>query len=286
MKILVTGANGQLGNELQLISPDNPQHRFFFTDVETLDITRSDDIHSFFSNNPVEAVINCAAYTAVDKAEQEFEKAMQINAIASGNLAKACKKFHSILIHISTDYVFDGKGYRPYVETDPVNPVSAYARTKWAAEEEISKVDGNTIILRTSWLYSSFGNNFVKTILKYAKERGVLNVVFDQTGTPTYARDLAHAIVSILSYDHPCEGVEIYHYSNEGVVSWYDFAKTIVELSNLSCDINPIETRDYPLPAVRPFYSVLNKTKIRQRFQLKIPYWRDSLKECIQLLNK
>ncbi len=286
MKILVTGANGQLGNELQLISLDYPQHRFFFTDVETLDITHSDDIHSFFSNNPVEAVINCAAYTAVDKAEQEFEKAMNINAIAAGNLAIACKKFHSILIHISTDYVFDGKGYRPYVETDPVNPVSAYARTKWAAEEEIRKADGNTIILRTSWLYSSFGNNFVKTILKYAKERGVLNVVFDQTGTPTYAKDLAQAIASVLSHDYPCEGVEIYHYSNEGVVSWYDFAKTIVELGGLPCDINPIETRDYPLPAVRPFYSVLNKAKIRQRFQLKIPYWRDSLKECIQLLNK
>ncbi len=285
MKILVTGANGQLGNELQILAGSYPQHHFIFTDIDTLDITDPRSIHDLFSKEQPGAVINCAAYTAVDKAELEPDKARLINTLAAAYLAKICKEFHSLLIHISTDYVFDGKGYRPYVETDPVNPLSVYALTKWAAEEEIQKTDGNAIIIRASWLYSSFGNNFVKTILKYGKERGLLNVVFDQVGTPTYARDLADAILKILSSKHIGTGIETYHYSNEGVLSWYDFAKTILELSEISCVINPIETREYPLPAARPFYSVLNKAKIKQRFDLKIPFWKDSLKDCILLIN-
>ena len=285
MKILVTGAKGQLGSELQLLSGQFPQHNFLFTDIDTLDITDSRMIHSFFSSEKPEAVINCAAYTAVDKAEQEPEKAMLINATATGNLAAACEKFGSILVHISSDYIFDGKGYRPYVETDPANPLSMYAKTKWAAEEEIKKKSRKAIIIRTSWLYSSFGGNFVKTMMKYGKERGKLNVVFDQVGTPTYARDLANAILYILPAKDFDNCVEIYHYSNEGVICWYDFAKAIIELSGISCIINPIETKDYPLPAARPFYSVLNKAKIKQRFNLEIPFWRDSLAECIRLLN-
>jgi dTDP-4-dehydrorhamnose reductase len=285
MKILITGAWGQLGNELQVLSGNYPQHQFHFTDIDTLDITSTDAIHAFFSANHPEAVINCAAYTAVDKAEQEPEKARLVNAVATSLLAQACKEFRSLLIHISTDYVFDGKGYRPYVETDPVNPVSVYALTKWAAEEEIRKTGGNAIIIRTSWLYSSFGNNFVKTMMKYGRERGLLNVVFDQVGTPTYARDLADAILKILSSQRPVTGIETYHYSNEGVLSWYDFAKAITELSGISCVINPILTSEYPLPASRPFYSVLNKAKIKQRFDLKIPFWKDSLKDCLLLIK-
>jgi len=285
MKILVTGAKGQLGSELQVISENYPAHQFLFTDVDTLDITDFRAIRSCLSTEKPEAVINCAAYTAVDKAEIEPEKANLINTFAAGNLGAACKESDSFLIHISTDYVFDGKGYRPYSETDPVNPVSVYAKTKWAAEEEVRKKASKAVIIRTSWLYSSFGSNFVKTIMKFGHERDSLNVVFDQVGTPTYARDLADAILKILDTGNQEPGVETFHYSNEGVICWYDFARAIIDLSGISCNIYPIETKDYPLPAARPFYGVLNKAKIKKRFNLIIPYWRDSLIECIRLLN-
>ncbi len=284
MKILVTGSNGQLGTELRLLSQKEPGIQFIFTDVEELDITSEMAISAFFQEAMPDAVINCAAYTAVDKAEQEPEKATLINGAAVGILARVASAHNAIMFHISSDYVFDGRGYRPYAENDQVNPVSAYAMSKLAGELEMQKHARSGYIIRTSWLYSSFGYNFVKTIMKYGRERGMLNVVFDQIGTPTYAADLAAVILTMLKSEKKPVKTEIYHFSDEGVVSWYDFAIAIVELSGITCKINPIETKDYPLPAVRPFYSVFNKAKIKKQFGIEIPYWRDSLKECIEKL--
>lgn len=286
MKILITGSNGQLGNELRLLEPQFGNYTMTFTDVAELDISDMQAVSSFFDGLRPDVVINCAAYTAVDKAEQEPDLAMKINSLAVKNLSNACGEFDALLIHVSTDYIFNGRGHRPYVETDTPDPVSSYARSKYSGETQMLSSCKNGIILRTSWLYSSFGNNFVKTILRYGKERGSLNVVFDQIGSPTYARDLAVAIMDIIPRCEAHEGVDIYHYANEGVVSWYDFAKAIVELSGISCVIRPIETKDYPLPATRPFYSVLNKARFKETFSLDIPYWKDSLKDCMQLLNK
>ncbi|MEI7663621.1 MAG: dTDP-4-dehydrorhamnose reductase [Bacteroidota bacterium] len=281
MKILVTGSNGQLGNELRTLAPGYPGYSFIFTDVGELDITDETAIDSLVREEHPVAIINCAAYTAVDKAETDGATAFLINAAAPGNLSRVAAKYNILLIHVSTDYVFDGTGHLPYREDDPTNPVSAYAKSKFAGEEAVRSLAKHALIIRTSWLYSEFGNNFIKTIMKYGKERGHLNVVFDQVGTPTYARDLAATILEIIGKQPVVEGVEVYHYSNEGVTSWYDFAKTIVELTGISCTISPIETKDYPLPAVRPFYSVFNKARIKQRFGIEIPYWRDSLAECI-----
>jgi dTDP-4-dehydrorhamnose reductase len=281
MKILVTGSNGQLGSELRLLVQAYPEDTFIFTDLAELDITSETAVEMAVKGENIDVIINCAAYTAVDKAEQEDNLAFLINATAVGNLARTASKNNALLIHISTDYVFDGKGYKPYVEDDPTNPVSLYARSKHAGEQQVQSYAGKAIILRTSWLYSEFGNNFVKTMMKYGRDRGELNVVFDQTGSPTYARDLAKTILHIM-HKHPFHNdVEVFHFSNEGAASWYDFAKAIIEFSGIPCKINPIETKDYPLPAVRPFYSVFNKSKIKQRFQIEIPYWRDSLKDCI-----
>ena len=285
MKILVTGSNGQLGNELRLLAPSCPDWRFIFTDVAELDITRELDVEMLVRDEQPSVLINCAAYTAVDKAEQEDNLAFLINATAVGNLARVAAKYNILLVHISTDYVFDGKGHRPYMEDDPTNPVSLYAKSKHAGEQQVQSYAKKAIILRTSWLYSEFGGNFVKTMMKYGKERGKLNIVFDQTGTPTYARDLAKTILDIIQNQSLSDGVEVFHYSNEGVTSWYDFAKAIIEFSGINCIINPIETKDYPLPAVRPFYSVFNKSKIKQRFQIEIPYWRDSLLECMKRMS-
>lgn len=286
MKILVTGSNGQLGNELKVLARSYPDDNFIFTDVAELDITNENDIAMFVRDEKPAAIINCAAYTAVDKAEQEDSLAFLINSTAVGNLARVASKYDALLIHISTDYVFDGKGYKPYMEDDPTNPVSLYARSKHAGEQQVQSYANRAVIIRTSWLYSEFGNNFVKTMMKYGKERGQLNIVFDQTGTPTYARDLAGTILDILHKQPDFSGVEVFHFSNEGVTSWYDFAKAIIELSGITCKINPIETKEYPLPAIRPFYSVFNKSKIKQRFQIEIPYWRDSLKVCIERVNQ
>ena len=284
MKILITGAKGQLGNELKLLGKKYPDFQLTFTDVEELDITDMQAVSAFFDKLHPDVIVNCAAYTAVDKAEQEPELALKINALAVRNLSNACGEFNALLIHISTDYIFSGKGYRPYVETDTPEPVSSYARSKYAGETQMLSSCRNGIILRTSWLYSAFGNNFVKTILKYGKERGNLNVVYDQIGCPSYAKDLAAAILEIIPKLTDHEGVEIFHYTNEGVASWYDFAKAIIAFSGIKCIINPIETKDYPLPAERPFYSVLNKAKFKERFGIEIPYWRDSLEDCINRL--
>ncbi|MCK9423918.1 MAG: dTDP-4-dehydrorhamnose reductase [Bacteroidales bacterium] len=281
MKILVTGSNGQLGNELKILASQYPSFEFLFTDIGELDITDEKAIDVLVRQENHAAIINCAAYTAVDKAEQEEKMAFLINAKATGNLAKVATRYNALLIHVSTDYIFGGSGNRPYSEEDNKKPVSVYAKSKYAGEQEISNHSKNALILRTSWLYSEFGNNFVKTIMKYGQERGKLNVVFDQVGCPTYAYDLAKAILEILRINNIPEGVSVYHYANEGATSWYDFAKAIVEISGINCRINPIETREYPLPAVRPYYSVLNKAKIKQTFNIEIPYWRDSLKVCI-----
>jgi len=286
MKILITGANGQLGCELKELSVDYPQFGFIYTDEKELDITNEVHVDEFLTSHNPDAIINCAAYTAVDRAESEEDLAFLINSAAAGILAKASAKHNILLVHISTDYVFDGKAFSPYVETNETNPISAYGRTKYAGELAIHTFAANALIFRTSWLYSEFGNNFVKTIRKYSKERELLNVVYDQIGTPTYARDLAKTILQILTKAVQASGIEIFHYSNEGVASWYDFAKAIVDLSEIECRLNPINSKDYIQAAARPFYSVLDKSKIKEKYSIEIPYWRDSLKDCIQRLNE
>lgn len=285
MKILVTGSNGQLGSEIRKLAPSFGNHQFIFTDVAELDITRETDIEALFAVERPEVIINCAAYTAVDKAEQEETVAYLINSKAVGNLARVSSRYDACLVHISTDYVFDGKGYRPYTETDVCSPVSVYANSKFAGEKMVQAHARRALIIRTSWLYSTFGHNFVKTILKYGKERGQLNVVYDQIGSPTYAFDLARVILHAIQNELLPESVEIFHFSNEGVSSWYDFALAIVEFGGITCKIAPIETKDYPLPAARPFYSVFNKGKIKQRYQIEIPHWRESLKLCMNRLK-
>jgi len=281
--LLVTGSNGQLGSELQTIATNFPDCKFFFTDVDELDICDSSAIEPFISQNKIDFIINCAAYTAVDKAENDKDLATKINIGATENLAKASVKYGSTLIHISTDYVFDGTNHRPYIESDATNPNSHYGYTKAEAEKIIQKICKQAIIIRTSWLYSTFGNNFVKTMLKYGTERDELKVVNDQIGTPTYAADLASTIINLIT-NHTIETVEIYNFSNEGVCSWYDFAKEIIELKNIDCKITPIEGKDYPTPANRPFYSVLNKSKISKTLNIEIPHWKDSLKICLKNL--
>jgi len=286
VKILVTGSNGQLGNELRELSSGFPQSEFLFTDENELDITSESQVREYFLVQNPDVIINCAAYTAVDKAESEEKNSFLVNSTATGFLAKASAVSNALFIHISTDYVFDGKACLPYAETDKTNPTSVYGRSKYAGELAVHQFASKAIIIRTSWLYSFYGNNFVKTILKYAIERGTLNIVSDQIGTPTYAKDLARAILKILPSAVQNSGVEVYHYSNEGVASWYDFAKSIIEVSGISCIINPIPSKDYPQTASRPNYSVLNKSKIKERFSLEIPYWRDSLKDCIKILKE
>lgn len=286
INILVTGSNGQLGSEIKFLSDKYPDYKFLFTDIDELDITEYQDVNNFFLKNSINYIINCAAYTAVDKAEQDTDNARYINVNAVKYLSQIARKYNAFLIHISTDYVFDGKNYKPYTENDPICPTSAYGKTKAEGEAEIKIHTDKAIIIRTSWLYSSYGHNFVKTIIKYGKERGKLNVVFDQVGTPTYAADLAKTILDIIPKLHSKNCIDIYHFSNEGVCSWYDFAKEIVEISNIKCEINPIETKDYPLPAPRPHFSVLDKSKIKSEFQITIPYWRDSLKICLNKINE
>lgn len=289
MKILVTGSNGQLGRELHGLSSNYPDWEFMFTDVDLLDITNEKAVDAFFQINNPSILINCAAYTAVDKAESDTHAAHQLNAVGPGILAKASKKHKAGFIHISTDYVYDGQNHKPYEEFDPVNPAGVYGKTKLAGERLIRSGNPEAFIIRTSWLYSSHGNNFVKTMLKLAKERTFLNVVFDQTGTPTYARDLAQALLEIVSaYSTNPAGAPpgIYHFSNEGVASWYDFAKTIFELTDVQCQVLPVLSKDYPTPAKRPHYSVLNKSKIKTTFNIVIPYWKDSLRLCIDNIQK
>jgi len=278
--ILVTGSNGQVGSELRELSK-NYDANFFFTDRDSLDITDSEMITGFIEKNAIEIIINTAAYTAVDKAEEDKGNADKTNHLAVKYLANTAKEKNIKLIHISTDYVFDGKNYKPYNENDRTAPNGIYGKTKLAGEEAMLKINPkNSIIIRTSWVYSSFGANFVKTMLRLGKERDTLGVIFDQVGTPTYAKDLAKTILDILPKIKN-ENVSLYHYSNEGVLSWYDFAKEIMHMANIACIIDPIETKEYPTPALRPHYSLLNKAKIKSEFGITIPYWKDSLDRCL-----
>ena len=269
---------------MQLLEKENPQHTYFNTDVAELDITSQEAIEQFVTENRIDGIVNCAAYTAVDKAEDNQELCRLLNATAPGYLAKAIEKREGWMIQISTDYVFDGTNHRPYVETDSVCPDSTYGRTKLEGEQEVAANCTRTMIIRTAWLYSTFGNNFVKTMIRLGREKPELGVIFDQIGTPTYARDLAVAIFAAVN-----QGVVpgIYHFSNEGVISWYDFTKAIHRIAGITaCHVRPLHTAEYPTPANRPHYSVLDKTKIKQTYGIEIPYWEESLRSCIELLSK
>ena len=289
MRILITGANGQLGCEIRDLICLYSSVDFIFTDLDDLDICDFNALENFIIEKKITGVINCAAYTDVDKAEENIEIAKQVNSEGVLNLVKALKSVNGRLIHISTDYVFDGKKSQPYNELDHVNPVGVYGNSKRAGELAVinSGVDG--IVIRTSWLYSSYGDNFVKKILHLGLEKKKLRVVFDQLGTPTYARDLAITCLNIICENTSSKISEkslIYHYSNEGIASWYDFAKAIIELRTIACKVTPVLTKDFPTKAKRPHYSVLDKTNIKNDFKIEIPYWIDSLKDCILKINK
>ena len=280
--ILVTGANGQLGNSIRVLTGQYPQYNFLFTDVDTLDITDPAAVKAAVKDNQVNYIINCAAYTAVDKAEDNEELCRRLNSFAVCVLGEAAREAGAKMIHISTDYVFSGTGYRPYKETDGTRPVSVYGRTKLAGEEGLMEVCPDAVIIRTAWLYSEFGSNFVKTVLRLGKERDELGFVFDQIGTPTYAGDLAAIILSVVTADEKGAFVPgIYHYSNESVCSWYDFTVKILQIAGIDCRIRPIETKDYPTKAVRPPYSVLSKSKIKETYGIAIPHWEASLRVCM-----
>jgi dTDP-4-dehydrorhamnose reductase len=283
--ILVTGASGQLGSELKDLSSLYPNNTFVFTDVAELDICNHTAVKEFIVKNEINIIINCAAYTAVDKAEEQEDLANAINHLAIANFAQIAKDINIKLIHISTDYVFDGTNHVPYQETDEPNPQSVYGTTKLTGENAIKTINpANTVIIRTSWVYSNYGNNFVKTMLRLGKERKELGVIVDQIGTPTYARDLAKTILEILPKINN-KNVEVFHFSNEGVCSWYDFANAIFEIGGINVKVNAIETFQYPTAAKRPSYSVLNKSKIKNKFQIEIPNWKDSLIVSLQRLN-
>lgn len=284
MNILVTGANGQLGNEIRRRSVGS-SHYFTFTDVAELDITDAAAVLEMASNTKAEFIINCAAYTNVDKAEDDEQTAHLINCTATANLAAAAKQVGATLIHVSTDYVFDGCGCTPYTEEAAVAPTGAYGRTKLAGEQAVAESGCKHIIIRTAWLYSPFGRNFVKTMRTLTAERELLQVVFDQVGSPTYAGDLADAILHIVE-GGTREAYGTYHYSNEGVCSWYDFAKEICEMSGNVCDIRPCHSNEFPSKVARPHYSVLDKTKIKTTFGISIPHWKESLAVCIKELNE
>lgn len=286
MNILVTGANGQLGNEMKIVSRKSKDN-YIFTDVAELDITDAGAVSKMVKDNDIKAIVNCAAYTNVDKAESDTEFAEVLNAVAVRNLADAVKANDGVLVHVSTDYVFGGsKGNTPRTEEEPANPTGVYGLTKLHGEQQIAESGVKAVILRTAWLYSEFGKNFVKTMLNLTSTKPELKVVFDQCGTPTYALDLADAIFDILE-NRKYEGNEgIYHFSNEGVCSWYDFTKMIAEYAgNSDCDIRPCHSDEFPSPVVRPSYSVLDKTKYKQTFNKTIPYWTDSLKVCLKKLT-
>ncbi len=282
MNILITGCNGQLGNEMQLVAKENVHHRYFFTDVQELDITDEAAVEAFVNDNAVDCIVNCAAYTAVDKAEENEEFCNLLNNIAPGYLAKAMGKRGGSIVQVSTDYVFDGTNHTPYREDETTCPNSVYGRTKLAGEESVKAGCKDYMIVRTAWLYSTFGNNFVKTMLRLGREKSELGVIFDQVGTPTYARDLAVAIMTAIN-----KGVVpgVYHFSNEGVISWYDFTKAIHRIAGIDgCRVKPLHTSEYPTAAARPHYSVLDKTKIKQTYGIEVPYWEESLKECVEKL--
>lgn len=280
MNILITGANGQLGNEMRVLSAQHPQHTYFFTDVAELDITSEDAVTTFVKENAIDVIVNCAAYTNVDRAEIDEPLAYAINATAVENLGRSGAK----VIHVSTDYVFSGEGFVPYTENDAVAPRTAYGRTKLAGEQLLLAVSPDAIIIRTAWLYSTYGNNFVKTMLRLGHERNSLGVVFDQIGSPTYAADLAMAIYAAINAPEWHAG--IYHFSNEGVCSWYDFTHEIFALSKIrDCQLRPILSSEYQYQTPRPHYSVLNKSKIKSTFGIHIPHWTESLLTCLTKLS-
>lgn len=283
MNILVTGANGQLGNEMRALSAENPQYTYFFTDVQELDICNEGAVQAYVDDNEIDIIVNCAAYTAVDNAEDNPELCDRLNNIAPGYLARAAQGRGAAMIQVSTDYVFDGTAHTPYTEEEPTCPDSVYGSTKLAGEQNVLDCCERAMVIRTAWLYSIYGNNFVKTMIRLGKERESLGVIFDQIGTPTYANDLARAIYAAIN-----KGVVrgVYHFSNEGVCSWYDFTVAIHRLAGItSCKVKPLHTAEYPSKAARPHYSVLDKTKIKNTFDIEIPHWEESLKRCIALLN-
>ena len=286
MKILITGSNGQLGSEFRSLESKYRDCQFTFTDIEELDLTDFNAVHLFFRENTFDYCVNCAGYTAVDKAEEEPDKAFLLNAYAIGNLAKECTENNVRLLHISTDYVFNGNATRPYKEDDPVSPESVYGLSKLKGEEAVLKYSSDAIIIRTAWLCSRFGKNFVKTILRLGSEKNELNVVDDQLGSPTFTQDLANTILEITSSLENRNTNEIYHYSSEGNISWFIFAKAIIEIAGLKCEIKPVNTSEYPTKAKRPVYSVLDKGKIKNTFGFKIPDWKSSLSKLIQDLKK
>ena len=280
MNILITGCNGQLGNEMQLLEKENPQHTYYNTDVAELDITDQQAIERFVDEHAIDGIVNCAAYTAVDKAEANEALCQLLNAEAPAYLAHAVGRRGGWMVQISTDYVFDGTKHTPYVEDDDTCPNSVYGRTKLVGEINVQKLCERSMIIRTAWLYSTFGNNFVKTMIRLGHEKPELGVIFDQIGTPTYARDLARVIMTAIE-----QGIRpgIYHFSNEGVTSWYDFTKAIHRLAGITtCRVRPLHTAEYPTPAARPHYSVLDKTKIKQTYGIDIPHWEESLADCIE----
>jgi len=289
MRILVTGSNGQLGSEIRELSFNYSKLDIVFKDFPELDICNFNLLQSYIKENNINSVINCAAYTAVDKAEEENTGIVKdVNSKGVLNIIRALQTVRGKLIHISTDYVFDGNHFLPYKESDQENPIGVYGNTKREGELAVINSNLDAIVIRTSWLYSSFGNNFVKTMLSLGKQKKEVGVVFDQIGTPTYARDLAKTCLEILcgvsSKNISIYG-NLYHYSNEGVTSWYDFAISIMELGGVNCKVKPIQTKDYPTLAKRPQYSVLNKSKIKTDFKIEIPYWKDSLKDCIEKIK-
>lgn len=284
MNILITGCNGQLGNEIQLLEKDYPQYVWYNTDVQELDISNQLAVEQFVAENKIDGIVNCAAYTAVDKAEDNKELCTTLNMVAPAYLAAAVEKRGGWMIQISTDYVFDGTKHTPYIETDTPSPNSVYGSTKLAGELGVSKFCKKSVIIRTAWLYSTFGNNFVKTMIRLGKEKPELGVIFDQIGTPTYARDLAVAIMTIIN-----KGIVpgVYHFTNEGVISWYDFTKAIHRIAGITtCHVRPLHTAEYPTPANRPHYSVLDKTKIKETYGIEIPYWEESLKDCLEKIEE
>jgi len=288
MRVLITGSNGQLGSEIKELASDYENLECVFKDLPELDICDAEVLNTFIIDQHINAVINCAGYTAVDKAEEEALIAKKVNSKGVLNLANALKKVDGKLIHISTDYVFDGNHSQPYKESDLVSPIGVYGKTKRAGELVVLNSSIDAIVIRTSWLYSVYGNNFVKTMLRLGNEKKSIQVVSDQKGTPTYAKDLAKTCLDILSdasSTNLSKKGSLYHYSDEGVTSWYNFATAIMEISNIDCKVIPIETKDYPIQARRPMYSVLDKSKIKSDFKVTIPHWRDSLTNCIKKIN-
>ncbi|ACF12122.1 dTDP-4-dehydrorhamnose reductase [Chlorobaculum parvum NCIB 8327] len=287
MNLLVTGSRGQLGSELQALQNAASDHTWHFCDFPELNITDADKVEVFCRDHEIGAIVNCAAYTAVDKAESEPDAAFRVNRDGAASLAATAKAVGAHLVHVSTDYVFDGSNHRPYREDDPVAPCGVYGRSKLEGEEAIRASGCSHVIIRTSWLYSAHGQNFVKTMLRLGDEREQIGVVFDQVGTPTWAADLAGTIVLMLEQLDPAsQYAESFHYSNEGVCSWYDFAKAIMDAEGLSCKVSPIESWEFPTPAARPHFSVLNKRKIREFLGIEIPHWHDSLLKMLEELRE